>query len=327
MPQPMSTPTAAGDTAPFIATTEPTVAPLPRCTSGMAATCDQHHGSDARLRSCASACGSTSSSGAHSLTGTWALWSVAMDMRPYDTLGRARRSAGTIAADLPAVPHGERARARAAHGVARGGVRPRRGRGRGRGGVALRQPAVRAGVPDRRRDSDFGGGSGRISARQFTAGGGARARSAHRGAAGAARRRFGSVSALDRAPVDLSRRALGGSRGAAARRAGAAVRNGGAGGAAARARDGGGGARDGIGRERRARRGGAGRGGGAHRRRRSALRGAQARAAAARGRSAPLRAAGGGAALLDGGGARGRSRGAGRGADLRRRARSAAGAV
>ena len=37
MPQPMSTPTAAGTIAPFVATTLPTVAPRPQWTSGMAA--------------------------------------------------------------------------------------------------------------------------------------------------------------------------------------------------------------------------------------------------------------------------------------------------
>ena len=39
MPQPMSTPTAAGMTAERVGITDPTVAPIPRCTSGMAATC------------------------------------------------------------------------------------------------------------------------------------------------------------------------------------------------------------------------------------------------------------------------------------------------
>ena len=39
MPQPMSTPTAAGTIAPLVGITLPTVAPLPRCTSGMTATC------------------------------------------------------------------------------------------------------------------------------------------------------------------------------------------------------------------------------------------------------------------------------------------------
>jgi hypothetical protein len=39
MPQPMSTPTAAGAMASFMAMTEPTVAPFPKWTSGMTATC------------------------------------------------------------------------------------------------------------------------------------------------------------------------------------------------------------------------------------------------------------------------------------------------
>jgi len=38
IPQPISTPTAAGMIAPFVATTDPTVAPIPTCTSGIAAT-------------------------------------------------------------------------------------------------------------------------------------------------------------------------------------------------------------------------------------------------------------------------------------------------
>ena len=38
MPQPMSTPTAAGMIAPFVGITLPTVAPIPQCTSGIAAT-------------------------------------------------------------------------------------------------------------------------------------------------------------------------------------------------------------------------------------------------------------------------------------------------
>ena len=37
MPQPISTPTAAGMIAPFVGTTDPTVAPMPRCTSGITA--------------------------------------------------------------------------------------------------------------------------------------------------------------------------------------------------------------------------------------------------------------------------------------------------
>ena len=50
MPQPMSTPTAGGETALRIAMTEPTVTPLPRCTSGMART-PWTHGSREMLRS------------------------------------------------------------------------------------------------------------------------------------------------------------------------------------------------------------------------------------------------------------------------------------
>src|SRR5688572_25973615 len=58
MPQPMSTPTAAGMIAPRVGTTEPTVAPMPRCTSGMTATHGPTNGSEAMLRSCWWACGS-----------------------------------------------------------------------------------------------------------------------------------------------------------------------------------------------------------------------------------------------------------------------------
>ena len=39
MPQPMSTPTAAGMMAPSVGMTEPTVAPLPRWASGIRARC------------------------------------------------------------------------------------------------------------------------------------------------------------------------------------------------------------------------------------------------------------------------------------------------
>ena len=40
MPQPISTPTAAGTIAPRMGITEPTVAPIPACTSGIAAICE-----------------------------------------------------------------------------------------------------------------------------------------------------------------------------------------------------------------------------------------------------------------------------------------------
>src|SRR5258705_7998727 len=51
----MSTPTAAGLTAPFIAITLPTVAPLPKCTSGIAATWWKTQGRAEMFFSCSSA--------------------------------------------------------------------------------------------------------------------------------------------------------------------------------------------------------------------------------------------------------------------------------
>src|SRR5439155_7116198 len=44
MPQPMSTPTVAGITASLVAITEPTMLPLPKCASGIKATCLNKHG-------------------------------------------------------------------------------------------------------------------------------------------------------------------------------------------------------------------------------------------------------------------------------------------
>ena len=44
MPQPMSTPTAAGMIAPRVGMTEPTVAPLPRWASGISARCGKMNG-------------------------------------------------------------------------------------------------------------------------------------------------------------------------------------------------------------------------------------------------------------------------------------------
>ena len=51
MPQPMSTPTVAGITASFVAMTEPTMLPLPKCASGIKATCRNKHGKRETLRS------------------------------------------------------------------------------------------------------------------------------------------------------------------------------------------------------------------------------------------------------------------------------------
>src|SRR5215470_15715727 len=61
MPQPMSTPTAAGTIAPLVGITLPTVAPMPQCTSGIAATHLWMNGSRATFKSCffASSCSST----------------------------------------------------------------------------------------------------------------------------------------------------------------------------------------------------------------------------------------------------------------------------
>ena len=61
IPQPMSTPTAAGMIAPFVGMTEPTVAPIPVWTSGIAATWRNTNGRRETLTSCFSAPASTSS--------------------------------------------------------------------------------------------------------------------------------------------------------------------------------------------------------------------------------------------------------------------------
>ena len=70
MPQPMSTPTAAGMTARLHAITLPTVAPIPACTSGITATHRCTNGSEATRRSCASASGSKGTPWVHALMGT-----------------------------------------------------------------------------------------------------------------------------------------------------------------------------------------------------------------------------------------------------------------
>ncbi|GAA4287641.1 hypothetical protein GCM10022262_20000 [Georgenia daeguensis] len=60
MPHPMSTPTAAGITAPTVGITEPTVAPMPWCASGMSATCGSTNGMLAVRLACSSVSSSTS---------------------------------------------------------------------------------------------------------------------------------------------------------------------------------------------------------------------------------------------------------------------------
>ena len=58
MPQPMSTPTAAGMIAPNVGITDPTVAPLPRCASGIRARCGKINGICDAVRACSSVLGS-----------------------------------------------------------------------------------------------------------------------------------------------------------------------------------------------------------------------------------------------------------------------------
>src|SRR5262245_25680823 len=70
IPQPMSTPTAAGITAPTVGITLPTVAPIPQCTSGIAATQRWTNGRLATLRSCWRACSSNATPRVQLFTGT-----------------------------------------------------------------------------------------------------------------------------------------------------------------------------------------------------------------------------------------------------------------
>jgi hypothetical protein len=70
MPQPMSTPTAAGMMARRVGMTEPTVAPMPKCTSGMAAMCLKTMGRRAALVSWRLASSSTGTPRVHILMGT-----------------------------------------------------------------------------------------------------------------------------------------------------------------------------------------------------------------------------------------------------------------
>src|SRR4051812_24521370 len=60
IPQPMSTPTAAGMIAPSVGMTLPTVAPIPTCASGMSATWPATTGRRAARAACSMVAGSTS---------------------------------------------------------------------------------------------------------------------------------------------------------------------------------------------------------------------------------------------------------------------------
>jgi hypothetical protein len=70
MPQPMSTPTAAGMMARKVGITEPTVAPMPKCTSGIAAMCLNTMGRRAAFVNWRFASASTGTPRVHILTGT-----------------------------------------------------------------------------------------------------------------------------------------------------------------------------------------------------------------------------------------------------------------
>ena len=69
IPQPMSTPTAAGTIAPRQGITAPTVAPSPQCTSGIAATWWWMNGSRATFSSCRRAASSTGTPLVHARIG------------------------------------------------------------------------------------------------------------------------------------------------------------------------------------------------------------------------------------------------------------------
>ena len=73
IPQPMSTPTAAGTIAPRVGMTEPMVDPIPTWTSGIAATCECTNGRRATCSSCRTASGVTSSVQMCTGTGVWSM--------------------------------------------------------------------------------------------------------------------------------------------------------------------------------------------------------------------------------------------------------------
>ena len=99
MPHPMSTPTAAGIRARRVAITDPTVAPMPRWTSGIAATWPTTIGSRETAASCRIDASSTSS--VKILTGTpprSSTWRTGMVGRLGATVQHSRSAAGSRAA-------------------------------------------------------------------------------------------------------------------------------------------------------------------------------------------------------------------------------------
>jgi hypothetical protein len=96
IPQPMSTPTAAGITAPTVGITLPTVAPIPKCTSGIATTQPWMNGRLAALVSCARASASNGTPRVHAFTGT----PPELD---HEALRRAHRAVASITSQIAPV--------------------------------------------------------------------------------------------------------------------------------------------------------------------------------------------------------------------------------
>ena len=103
MPQPMSTPTAAGTIAPTVGMTLPTVAPIPQCTSGIAATQRWMNGRRATLSSCCRATSSTATPRIHALIGTppsarMVSYAIPSTSRPTDRVSTGSQMAKTVSA-------------------------------------------------------------------------------------------------------------------------------------------------------------------------------------------------------------------------------------
>ena len=92
IPQPMSTPTAAGMMASLVGMTLPTVAPIPQCTSGMTATQPWTKGSRATLRTCWRALSSNITPRVQALIGLWP-GSVTISKPRRSLIGRSPSSA------------------------------------------------------------------------------------------------------------------------------------------------------------------------------------------------------------------------------------------
>src|SRR5581483_11106230 len=123
IPQPMSTPTAAGQTAPRMAMTEPTVAPFPRWTSGITAR-PVIQGRVEMLRSCCIAALSTVAGSAHMGMGTLTPGTSVYDMavRPPRSDGKKTGWCRTFLRYGAERASGARIRARSGEASPRGGA-------------------------------------------------------------------------------------------------------------------------------------------------------------------------------------------------------------